>query len=167
MKIAITTDHTGLEYGGLFTKLQRYVESLGHTIVNFGPVSLDAADDYPDFIFPAARAVADRVCEVGIIMGGSGQGEAMAANRIKGVRCTLFYGVAIAKSPVDTEGDRSDDPYETLRLSREHNHANMLSLAARFLDEAEMKRAIGVWLTTPFSTEERHIRRVRKLDEAA
>jgi len=122
-------------------------------------------DDYPDFMFPAAHAVASGNCEAGIIMGGSGQGEAMVANRIRGVRCTVFYGLAIAKEPVDVEGHMSDDPYEILRLSRQHNHANMLSLSSRFLSNNEMETAIKVWLSTPYSETERHARRVRKLDK--
>lgn len=164
MKIAVTTDHTGLDYGGAFNELKTFLESLGHEPVDFGPKTLDTADDYPDFMFPAAKAVASGECEVGIIMGGSGQGEAMAANRIKGVRCTVFYGLATAKTAVDAEGNKSEDPYEILKLSRQHNHANMLSLSARFLSLDEMKQAVKTWLETPFSDEERHARRVKKLD---
>ncbi len=167
MRIAVTTDHTGLAYGGLFQEFKEFVQTLGHEVVDFGPKTLDMDDDYPDFMFPAARAVASGDCDAGIIMGGSGQGEAMVANRVKGVRCTLFYGLAVAKEPIDAEGNMSDDPYEILRLSRQHNHANMLSLSARFLDKDEMKRAIEVWLSTPYSDAERHARRVRKLDEEA
>jgi ribose 5-phosphate isomerase B len=166
MIIAITTDHTGLAYNGLFDELKTFLGTLGHECVDFGPKTLDMSDDYPDFMFPAAKAVATGKCDAGIIMGGSGQGEAMAANRIKGVRCTLFYSPAIAKEPIDAEGHMSDDPYEILRLSRQHNHANMLSLSARFLGLDEMKQAITVWLSTPYSDVERHARRVRKLDEA-
>src|SRR5690606_41691504 len=103
-------------------------------------------------------------CEAAVIMGGSGQGEAMAANRFHGVRCTLFYGTAVAKQPIDAEGNMSDDPYEILRLSRQHNHANVLSLSARFLSIEEMQTAIKIWLETPASNEERHIRRVNQLD---
>ena len=165
MKIAVTTDHTGLAYGGLFGEFKDFVQTLGHEVVDFGPKKLDMDDDYPDFMFPAARAVALGDCDYGIIMGGSGQGEAMAANRIEGVRCTVFYGLAIAKEPIDAEGHMSDDPYEILRLSRQHNHANMLSLSARFLSKNEMKQAIEVWLSTPYSDAERHARRVHKLDK--
>ena len=167
MKIAVTTDHTGFAYNGLFEELKVFIEALGHEVVNFGPKELDMGDDYPDFMFPAAHAVANGDCEAGVIMGGSGQGEAMAANRVKGVRCTLFYGLAVAKEPIDAEGHMSDDPYEILRLSRQHNHANMLSLSSRFLGKDEMKNAIEVWLSTPYSDVERHTRRVRKLDEEA
>ncbi|HEY5442647.1 MAG TPA: RpiB/LacA/LacB family sugar-phosphate isomerase, partial [Candidatus Saccharimonadales bacterium] len=148
MKIAVTTDHAGFE---ALQTLKAFITSLGHECVNFGPQAFDEADDYPDFMFPAARAVAGGECEAGIILGGSGQGEAMAANRIKGVRCTLFYGPAVAKTAVDAEGTKSDDPYEILKLSRQHNHANVLSLSGRFLSLDEMKQAIRVWLETPYS----------------
>lgn len=167
MKIAITTDHTGLAYEGAYKALGTFLEALGHQCVDFGPQRLDMRDDYPDFMFPAAQAVAAGECEAGIIMGGSGQGEAMAANRIKGARCAVFYGSSVAKVAVDAEGNTSEDPYEILRLTRQHNHANMLSLATRFLTFEEIKQAIRVWLETPYSDVERHARRVKKLDELA
>ena len=131
----------------------------------FGPSSFDAEDDYPDFIFPAAKAVATGDCERAVIMGGSGQGEAMAANRIKGVRAALFYGPAIAKQAIDAEGNQSDDPYEIVKLSRQHNDANVLSLSGRFLTPDEMKMALRIWFETPFTNLERHERRIKKLDE--
>lgn len=167
MKIAVTTDHTGWAYADAFTEFKTYIESLGHEVVDYGPKSLDMDDDYPDFMFPAAHAVANGDCEAGVIMGGSGQGEAMAVNRVKGIRCTVFYSPALAKQPIDAEGNMSDDPYEILRLSRQHNLANMLSLSSRFLTTDEMKQAIKVWLDTPQGDVERHVRRVRKLDEMA
>lgn len=162
MKLAVTTDHAGYEK---LKQLKTWLESEGHEVVDYGPHTFDENDDYPDFMFPAAQAVARQECEAGIILGGSGQGEAMAANRLKGVRCTLFYSPALAKQPIDTEGRMSDDPYEILRLSRQHNHANVLSLSSRFLDLDEMKQAIEVWLSTPYSDVERHARRVAKLDK--
>lgn len=162
MKIALSTDHAGLE---LLTRLEEFLIAQGHECVNFGPRSFDPDDDYPDFIFPAARAVASGEFEAGIIMGGSGQGEAMAANRVKGVRCTLFHGPVSAKAAINAEGDVSDDPYEILRLSRDHNLANMLSLAARFLTWEEIEKAVTTWLTTPQGNVERHVRRVKKLDQ--
>lgn len=164
MKIALSTDHAGFEQ---LKQLKEYLTAGGHECQDFGPASFDEADDYPDFIFPAARAVASGECQVGIIMGGSGQGEAMAANRVKGVRCTLFYGPVVAKAAIDAEGNQSEDPYEILKLSRQHNHANMLSLSGRFLNPDEMKQAVKTWLETPYSDEERHARRVAKLDEPA
>ncbi|MEK7599932.1 MAG: RpiB/LacA/LacB family sugar-phosphate isomerase [Patescibacteria group bacterium] len=162
MKLAITTDHAGFE---ALQQLKTYLESLGHECVDYGPTEFAAEDDYPDFMFPAARAVADGECEAGVILGGSGQGEAMAANRIKGARCALFYGPVAAKTAIDAEGTLSDDPYEILRLSRQHNHANILSLSARFLSLEEMQKAIVIWLDTPYSDVERHVRRVHKLDK--
>jgi len=164
MKIALATDHAGFEQ---LKQLKGWLEAEGHECVDFGPASFDEADDYPDFIFPAARAVAGGECEVGIIMGGSGQGEAMAANRIKGVRCTLFYGPVVAKAAIDAQGTTSDDPYGMLSLSRRHNHANMLSLSARFLTFDEMKQAAAAWLAAGYDNAERHARRVAKLDESA
>jgi ribose 5-phosphate isomerase B len=162
MKIAVTTDHAGFE---ALQTLKTFLEALGHEIVDFGPRSFDKDDDYPDFMFPAAQAVAEGECQAGIILGGSGQGEAMAANRLKGVRAAVFYGPVIAKTAINAEGETSDDPYEILKLSRQHNHANVLSLAGRFLSLDEMKQAIRTWLDTPYSDAERHIRRIKKLDE--
>lgn len=162
MKIALSTDHAGFEQ---LQSLQVFLTTQGHECVNFGPQSLDPADDYPDFIFPAARAVASGECEVGIIWGGSGQGEAMAANRLLGVRCGVFYGPARAPGAVDADGNTATDDYEILRLNRQHNHANMLSLAGRFLDQATTEQAVTIWLQTPWSDADRHARRVRKLDE--
>lgn len=162
MKVAITTDHAGFE---ALKELRVYLESMGHECIDYGPRQFDADDDYPDFIFPAARAVANRECERAVIMGGSGQGEAIAANRIKGVRCALFYGPVLAKVPIDAEGNMSDDPYEIVRLSRTHNNANVLSLSGRFLTIDEMKEALRIWFSTEFTPVERHERRIRKLDQ--
>lgn len=161
MKIALTTDHGGYE---ALQQIKPFIQSLGHEFVDFGPKSLDMDDDYPDLIFPAARAVANGECERGIIMGVSGQGEAMAANRIKGVRCALFYGPVVAKSTSGID-PASGDPYELIKLSREHNDANILSLSGRFLTLEEIKTAIKLWLETPFSNSERHARRIKKIDE--
>jgi len=164
MKIAVTTDHAGFE---ALKQLKDFVTELGHESVDFGPQSFDLDDDYPDFMFPAAQAVARGECERGIILGGSGQGEAMAANRVKGVRAVVFYSPAIAKVAVNAEGDMSTDPYEIIKLSRVHNDANVLSLSGRFLTLEEMKTAIKLWLETPFTPVERHMRRIQKLDEFA
>jgi ribose 5-phosphate isomerase B len=162
MKIAVTTDHAGFQ---ALLELKAYLESLGHEVVDYGPASYNAEDDYPDFMFPAANAVANGECERGIILGGSGQGEAMAANRVKRVRCALFYGPVVAKVPVDAEGNMSDDPYEIVKLSRQHNDSNVLSLSGRFLTVEEMKTAVEIWLETSFSGIERHSRRIHKLDQ--
>jgi ribose 5-phosphate isomerase B len=162
MTIALATDHTGLAQ---LSELQDYLETLGYDCKNFGPESLNPRDDYPDYIIPAAKSVAAGDCSRGIILGGSGQGEAMAANRIKGIRCSVFYGPAVAKKVVDAEGRTSHNPYEIIKLSRQHNDANMLSLAARFVSLDDMKAVVKLWLETDFSQDERHIRRNGKLDE--
>lgn len=162
MRIALSTDHAGYEAVGL---LKTFIEGLGHEVVYHGPDHFDAEDDYPSFMFAAANAVASGDCQKGIILGGSGQGEAIAANRIKGVRCALFYGTAQAKTAVDADGNQSDDPYEIVKLSRQHNDANMLSLSGRFLSQEEMNTAVKLWLDTPFSGVERHQRRINQLDQ--
>lgn len=161
MKIALSTDHAGFEQ---LKKLEEFLVALGHQCVNYGPEEFDSEDDYPDFIFPAAKAVASGECEIGIIMGGSGQGEAMAANRLKGVRCMVYYGPAKAASAIDAGGSEATDEYEILRLSKQHNNANMISFAARFVSQPEIEKAVNIWLNEAFSSVERHSRRIGKLD---
>ena len=162
MKVAITTDHAGYE---ALKELKVFLESMGHECVDFGPTTFEPEDDYPVFIYPAARAVSSGDCERAVIMGGSGQGEAIVANRVPGVRCALFYGPVLAKVAVDADGTMSDDPYEIVKLSRTHNDANMLSLSGRFLTIDEMKQAIKIWFATPFSEVERHARRIQQMDD--
>lgn len=161
MKIALSTDHAGYN---TIANLKNYLESLGHECVNFGPAFFDDKDDYPDFIFPAAESVANGECDLGIICGGSGQGEAMTANRLKGVRCAVYYGPATASNPINAEGALAADQLEIIRLSREHNDANMLSLGARFLTWEQIVQAVDLWLATPFGGDDRHVRRIKKLD---
>ena len=161
MTIALAADHAGLEQ---LKELKVFLESLGHNVQDYGPRTFDPEDDYPDYITPAAKAVAGGECQMGIVIGGDGQGEAMAANRIKGVRCAVFYGTALAKRAVDIEGHSSHDLYEVIKLTRQHNNSNMLSLGARFLTMAEVKHATKLWLETQFSNEPRHTRRIEKLD---
>jgi ribose 5-phosphate isomerase B len=163
MTVALASDHAGFEQ---LKQLEQFLDSLGHKFHNFGPVSLNPDDDYPDFIFPAAKTVASGGCERGIILGRSGQGEAMAANRIKGVRCAVFYGPAVPRRVVDAGGRTSHDPYEIIKLSRQHNDSNMLSLGASFLSFDEIKIVVKLWLETDFSGEERHKRRNQELDGA-
>lgn len=162
MKIALSTDHAGYEQ---LQQLQGYLVSLGHECINFGPNEYSPGDDYPDFIKPAARSVANGDCEVGIIFGGSGEGEAICANRFPGIRCGVFYGTAAPLGVIDATGAVAQDKFEILRLNRQHNHANMLSLAGRFLSQETIQQAVRIWLETPFSQEERHVRRIHKLDE--
>jgi len=161
MRIALACDHAGFEQ---MTQLQAFLQSQAHVCKNFGPSSFKKDDDYPDFITPAAKAVANGDFEAGIIIGGSGQGEAIAANRIKGVRCAVFYGPAVAKNVIDAEGRTSHDPYSIVKLSRQHNNSNVLSFGARFVGIEEMKNVSKLWLDTPFSGDERHQRRNHKLD---
>lgn len=160
MKIFIGTDHAG------YVLKEHLVASLkgeGHEVVDKGAFSFDKDDDYPDFIRPVAEAVADDKGSFGIILGGSGQGEAMSANRVSGARAIVFYGEAVAEGAVDVNGKKSNDPYEIIKLAREHNDANILSLSVRFLSEDQIKFAIELFLSTKFSGDERHIRRIKKL----
>ena len=145
MIIHIATDHAGLE---LKEKVKLYLSDLDYEVIDHGAYEYDALDDYPDFIFPCANAVSNDSESKGIILGGSGQGEAMAANRIKGVRAAVFY----------------NGPDEIIKLSRQHNNANILSLGARFMSEEEMYKIIEVWLSTDFECG-RHQKRIEKLDE--
>ena len=145
MKIFLASDHAGY---GLKEALEEYLILMGHDVVDMGNEASDPYDDYPDFIIPAARAVVAHEGSVGIVVGGSGQGEAIAANRIHGVRATVLY----------TYDENA------VRLSREHNNANILSLGARFISEDEAMMAVKLWLETPFSGDERHIRRIAKID---
>lgn len=146
MKIYIGSDHAGFE---LKKKLIEYLSQLSYVVEDKGATSYDADDDYPDFIHPVAAAVANDKGAKGIVLGKSGQGEAMCANRVKGVRAALWYG-----------GDR-----EVLQLSRQHNDANVLSIGAGILNSEEILEVVKVWLETPFSGDERHMRRIAKLDK--
>ncbi len=143
MKIHIGTDHAGFE---LKEKLAAYLTEKGHEIVDHGAFTLNPADDYPDFIKPVAAAVASDPESRGVILGGSGQGEAMCANRHQGVRATVYYGGDVAM----------------VQVSREHNNANILSLGARFVTEHEAITAVHMFLSTDFSHDERHVRRIEK-----
>jgi len=142
MRIAIASDHAGFDYKEM---IKGALEQDGHEVVDFGTDSTEATD-YPVFIRPAAEAVARGDCERGIVLGGSGNGEAMAANRVNGVRCALCW-------------DR-----RTARLSREHNDANMLSLGQRLVSEDEALEIVSTWLETSFEGG-RHIRRIRMIDD--
>jgi len=145
VKIHLATDHAGLD---LKNSLKDYLIKKKYLVEDHGAHEYDALDDYPDFIFPCAKAVARDLESRGIILGGSGQGEAMAANRVKGVRAAVFY----------------NGPDEIIKLSREHNNANILSLGARFMSESEIYRVIEIWLNEPFEGG-RHVQRIEKLDD--
>lgn len=161
MKIALSTDHAGYQR---MKKLKEGLELAGYACHDFGPATFDVNDDYPDFIKPACESILAGGCAVGIIFGGSGQGEAMAANRFKGIRCTVWYGPSVAIEAVDATGTQSTNPYEILKLSKEHNNANMLSIAGRFVTDAETLKVAILWLNEKFKDEERHKRRIQKLD---
>ncbi len=141
MKIAIASDHAGYAYKEEIKKLLR---EAGHEVRDFGTHSEEACD-YPLFCRPAALAVARGECERGIVLGGSGNGEAMAANRVKGVRCALCWNAV------------------TARLAREHNDANMLSLGQRMIELETAREIVKIWLATPFAGG-RHARRIALLD---
>jgi ribose 5-phosphate isomerase B len=144
MKVYIGSDHAGYE---LKEKLKIYLSELDYEVEDMGAFELEKDDDYPDFIKPVAHAVADDPESLGIVLGGSGEGEEMAANKVEGIRATEYYGGNL----------------EIVKLSREHNNANVLSLGARFVKEDEAKEAVKIFLETPFSNEERHIRRIEKI----
>jgi ribose 5-phosphate isomerase B len=141
MKIAIASDHAGYRYK---TILSQFLIESGYEIVDFGTNS-ETPVDYPDYIRPAAESVAAGDCERGIILGGSGNGEAIVANRERGVRCTLCWNE------------------ESARLSRSHNDSNMLSLGARMVSEKKARQIVIIWLETPFDGG-RHSRRITKID---
>ena len=141
MRIAIGSDHAGFAYK---EKIKQFLKGLGHEVTDFGTDSEEPVD-YPLFIRPVAESVARGETERGVVLGGSGNGEAMAANRVKKVRCALCWNVASA------------------RLARQHNDANMISLGQRMLPEEEALEIVRVWLETDFEGG-RHLRRIRLLD---
>ncbi len=160
--IYIACDHAGF---ALKEKLKAYLTDAGHNVVDFGNDHFDRDDDYPDFVRKVAHAISDNPGDRGIILGGSGQGEAIVANRYENVRCVVFYGPVTATEAADVSGRSSADPFEIIRLSKEHNDSNVLSLGARFLKEDDALYAVKLWLDTEFTNEERHARRIKKIDE--
>lgn len=144
IKIYIGSDHAGYE---LKEKLKIYLGSLGYEVEDKGAYFLDIDDDYPDFIIPVATEVSKDNNSFGIILGGSGQGEQISANKIKGIRAIEYYGGNL----------------DIIKLGREHNDANILSLGARFINENEAKESVKLFIEIPFSNEERHIRRLNEI----
>ena len=146
MKIYIGTDHAGFE---LKEELKIFLGSLGCEVEDKGAYEFNASDDYPDFIYPVVKAVAEDIVNDldsrGIVIGGSGQGEAIVANKVKGIRAAVVY-----------------DEYSA-KMSREHNDANIISLGNRTLSIYTAKDLVKLWLETPFSNEERHKRRIEKI----
>lgn len=147
MKIFFASDHAGFE---MKEALVEFVQKLGFEVVDLGPKEFKEGDDYPLEVEKVGMEVfKDPENSKGIILGGSGQGEAIVANRFPNVRAVVYYG-----------GEK-----EIIKLSREHNDANVLSLGARFISEKEAKEVVELWLKTEFSEESRHIRRLREIDE--
>ncbi len=146
MKLYIGTDHAGFE---LKEELKIFLEDLGCEVEDKGAFEFNEADDYPDFIFPVVKAVAEDIARDldsrGIVIGGSGQGEAIVANKVKGIRAAVVY-----------------DEYSA-EMSRKHNDANIISLGTRTLSIGEAKDLVKLWLETPFSDDERHKRRIEKI----
>lgn len=141
MKIAIGSDHAGFRYK---EEIKRWLTERGHEVHDFGTHSEESVD-YPLFIRPAAEAVVRGACERAIVLGGSGNGEAMAANRLKGIRCALCWNE------------------ETARLARQHNDANALSIGQRMIPLETALEIVRLWLETPFEGG-RHVRRIELLD---
>lgn len=162
MKVYLATDHAGFE---LKNKVVEFLKKEGYQVEDCGPDTYDKDDDYPDFISRAAEKVSKNPDDFGVVFGGSGQGEAIVANKFKNVRCALFYGPVIPPIATDITGKTSDDPYEMLRLTREHNNSNMLSIGVRFMSAEDAMNAIKLFLNSKYSGEERHARRVKKIIE--
>jgi len=141
LKIAIASDHAGFDYK---EKIRSYLARNGHDVKDFGTYSSERCD-YPDFVRPAAAAVARGEFDRGIVLGGSGNGEAMVANRVRGIRAGVVWNI------------------ESARLSREHNDANVLSLGQRMIPEDDLLEIVRLWLDTPFEGG-RHIPRIQKID---
>ena len=141
MKIGIGTDHAGYPYK---EKIKEHLQQLGHEVVDFGTYSEERVD-YPVYVRPCAEAVARGECERGIVLGGSGNGEAMVANRVRGVRCALCWNV------------------ESARLGRAHNDANCISLGERMIAPEDLAPILDAWLDTPFEGG-RHQRRIEQID---
>lgn len=142
MKIALGSDHAGFRYK---ERVKTLLQELGHEVKDFGTFTEDPVD-YPTFIRPAAEAVAHGECERGIVFGGSGNGEAMAANKVRGVRCGLCWNE------------------ESARLSRQHNDANVLSIGERMISEDLLAKIVNSWLETPFEGG-RHLKRIEALNQ--
>ncbi|AWB86683.1 ribose-5-phosphate isomerase [Mycetocola zhujimingii] len=148
MRIHIATDHAGLDFS---TDLQEYLAGSGHEVIDHGPTEYDALDDYPAFCINAALGVLhDRAAGVealGVVFGGSGNGEQIAANKVNGIRAALVWNVSTAK------------------LAREHNDANVISIGARQHSFDEVKTFIDAFIAEPFSGDERHVRRIAQIAE--
>lgn len=157
MRIYIGTDHAGYV---LKEKLVSFLKAQGHEVFDDGADTYDENDDYPDFVSKVARSVSKDVYDSskvrGIILGGTGEGEAIVANRFPHVRATVYYGKV---APV------VEDESGILARSRSHNDSNVLSLGARYFTEEDVVEIVNFWLKAPYSGDERHVRRLKKIDE--
>lgn len=142
MRIHIGADHAGLE---LKSALIEHFSSQGHEVKDHGPYTYDALDDYPDFCIPAAVAVVKDPGSLGIVIGGSGNGEQISANKVKGVRAALAWSV------------------ETAKLAKQHNNANVVAIGGRMHSIDDCKIILDAFISEPFSNDERHIRRIEKI----
>ena len=142
--IYIASDHAGVD---LKQKLISHLKETGQEVEDCGAHKIDPEDDYPDFIYPCAVKVSENPGSMGIVIGGTGNGEAMMANKVKGIRAAVYYG----------------GHEDLIKLSRQHNNANVLSLGARFLNPQEAQRAVDLWIETGFDGG-RHQRRIDKID---
>jgi ribose 5-phosphate isomerase B len=148
--------HIGADHAGFSLKeaLVDYLKKLNYEVIDHGAHLYDEFDDFPDFVAPVGQAVSDHPTSTkGIVIGGSGQGEAMAANQFPNVRAVVFYGNKIFHGT------------DIIKLSRQHNDANVLALGARFLTTSEAKDAVKTWLNTPFSGGYQYIRRIKKIEK--
>jgi ribose 5-phosphate isomerase B len=145
MKIYFASDHAGFE---LKKDLVGFVKGLGFEVIDLGPESYDENDDYPDTISKAGEVISKNPEDRAIVLGGSGQGEAIVCNRYQNVRAVVFYG----------------GPMEIVTLSRAHNDANILSIGARFVDQKEIGEVVRIWLLAQFSNGTNHVRRIKKIE---
>ncbi len=151
-EILIGADHAGFE---LKQELVTHLKAQGYAVTDFGAETLNPEDDYPAILAPLAMNLAMKPEKsIGIVIGGSGTGEAIVLNRFPGVRAAIFYGET-----------KQGDGFDIVRLAREHNDANVLSFGARFVAPELAKKALTVFLDTPFSGEDRHARRIAEIDE--
>lgn len=154
MRIYLASDHAGFDAKNT---LSAYLQAQGYEVEDCGPATLDPADDYPDFVLPCARRVAEDEGSFGVLFGASGEGEAMVANRVSGARALVYYATTTQKQ-TDTNGSSLG----IIESARSHNNANIISFGARFLTSTEIEDAVKIFLATPFSKEERHLRRIEK-----
>jgi ribose 5-phosphate isomerase B len=139
MRIHIGSDHAGLEFKNVIVK---HLEGKGHTVIDHGPHVYDALDDYPVFCIPCAEGVAKDPGSLGVVLGGSGNGEQMAANKVKGIRAALVWSI------------------ETAKLAREHNNANVIAIGGRMHTDEFCLQLVDTFIAEPFPGDERHVRRI-------